>query len=85
MQQTYCSIQGLSKTRNQGDYALYTSVKIWMIDWTKWVIVLTGGVCGGEKRGVSAAVWQPWLLRPCNAAEVRRAIQQVLCCSACVE
>ena len=42
------------------------------------VIFLTGDTLGEESRAFLEKCGQPWLHKPCHAAEVRSAIQQVL-------
>ena len=42
------------------------------------VIFLTGDTLNADSRAFLAQCGQPWLSKPCTAAEVRRTIQQVL-------
>jgi CheY-like chemotaxis protein len=42
------------------------------------LIFLTGDTLSPESRAFLAQCGQPWLIKPCHAAEVRRAIQQKL-------
>jgi CheY-like chemotaxis protein len=42
------------------------------------VIFLTGDTLGAESRAFLEQCGQPWLYKPCNVAEIRRTIQQLL-------
>jgi len=64
--------------------ALYTPVKIVVMDCDNERLFHNGGVCGAQSTASSGNVGNPWLLRPCTTAQVRRAMQQVLRRSACI-
>jgi len=73
VQPTYCSIEGRSKIRNQGDYALYTSMRIEVIDCTKgWLF--SQEVSVGRKARHSCGRVAILTAQTLHAAEVRRAI-----------
>jgi len=43
------------------------------------VIFLTGDTLGAKSTAFLEQCGQPWLPKPCKAAEVRSAIEQMLC------
>ena len=44
----------------------------------KRVLFLTGDTLGAESTAFLAQCGQPWMYKPCNAADIRTAIQQML-------
>jgi hypothetical protein len=75
VQSAYCSIEGRSKVRNQGDYAQYTSMRIEVIDCTNgWLF--SQEVSVGRKARHSCDRVATLAAHTLHAAEVRRAIWQ---------
>jgi DNA-binding response OmpR family regulator len=58
--------------------ALYTRLQQEAPTLCQRVIFLTGDTLGADSMRFLAQCGQPWLVKPCTAAEIRRTIQQVV-------